>query len=62
MPAKKQPKKDLVVAKLSVLKPGKMSFLERGDIAAWLRRQAEALSRPFNAYTDSGYFTARYYK
>lgn len=45
------------VASLSIKQPGKMTDVERRDVAGWLRWQASQLSKHSKNYTDSR-FTA----
>lgn len=44
---------------VTIKSPGRMSKKGRTDIASWLRRQADMLTRMGDKYTE-GRFTARY--
>lgn len=48
-------KKARKVASLSIKSPGKMTKVERKDVAEWLRDQAAKLLRHGSRYTDGRY-------
>ena len=54
-------KKERVIARLTIEKPGKMSDKERGEISYWLSDQAFDLVLEGDNYTE-GRFVARYYE
>ena len=54
--------KEMVIARITIQKPGAMTEKKRKIIANWLIVQGYNLLLKGEQYTNTGPFTARYYK